>query len=85
MPPPSVSGSRRPGDPPVEVPADTAFVKRFKIQSPLLTKFWGRPIYLGATVLLPRDYDTSTVQLPGPLPAGALLARRRRWAFQEGS
>ena len=49
---------------PVTVPADTVFVKRFKIQSPLLTKFWGRPIYLGATVLLPRDYETSTVKYP---------------------
>ena len=28
--------------PPVEVPADTEWVKRFKIQSPALTKFWGR-------------------------------------------
>jgi hypothetical protein len=50
--------------PPVQVPADSAWVKRFKIQSALLTKFWGRPIYLGATVLLPRDYDTSTVRYP---------------------
>ncbi|MGE3887338.1 MAG: hypothetical protein AB7H81_12965, partial [Vicinamibacterales bacterium] len=50
--------------PPVTVPADTAFVKRIRIQSALLTKFWGRPIYLGATVLLPRDYDRSTVQYP---------------------
>jgi hypothetical protein len=49
---------------PVTVPAETAFVKRLKIQSPLLTKFWGRPIYLGATVLLPRDYETSTVKYP---------------------
>jgi hypothetical protein len=50
--------------PPVAVPADTEWVKRFKIQSPLLTKFWGRPIYLGATVLLPRDYDKSTLSYP---------------------
>ncbi len=50
--------------PPVQVPTDTEFVKRFKIQSPILTKFWGRPIYLGATVLLPRDYATSTVRYP---------------------
>jgi hypothetical protein len=49
---------------PVQIPADTAWVKRFKIQSALLTKFWGRPIYLGATVLLPRDYDRSTVKYP---------------------
>ena len=42
--------------PPVEVPPDTPWVKRVKIQSPLLTKFWGRPIYFGATVLLPKGY-----------------------------
>ncbi len=50
--------------PPIQVPADTQWVKRFKIQSSILTRFWGRPIYLGATVLLPRDYDTSTVRYP---------------------
>jgi len=43
--------------PPVEVPADTAWVKRVKIQSKLLTAFWGHPFYIGATVLLPKDYD----------------------------
>jgi len=50
--------------PSVVVPPDTEWVKRFKIQSQILTKFWGRPIYLGATVLLPRDYATSTVSYP---------------------
>ena len=50
--------------PPVTVPADTAWVKRFKLQSPMLTKFWGRPVYIGATVLLPRDYDRETTQYP---------------------
>ena len=43
--------------PPVKVPADTGMVKRIKIQSALLTKWWGRPIFLGATILLPKDYD----------------------------
>lgn len=43
--------------PPVEVPADTAQVKRVKIQSDLLTKFWGHPFSIGATVLLPKGYD----------------------------
>lgn len=42
--------------PPVQVPADTEWVKHIKIQSKLLTQFWGHPIYLGAVVLLPRDY-----------------------------
>jgi hypothetical protein len=49
---------------PVDVPGDTKYVKRFKFQSPSLTKFWGRPIYLGATVLLPRDYDRETISYP---------------------
>jgi Putative esterase len=43
---------------PVKVPADTAWVKHIKIQSKLLSKFWGRPIYLGAVVLLPMGYDS---------------------------
>ncbi|MGH9433211.1 MAG: alpha/beta hydrolase-fold protein [Terriglobia bacterium] len=44
--------------PPVKAPADTAWVKHVKIQSTLLTQFWGRPMYLGATVLLPKGYDS---------------------------
>ncbi len=43
--------------PPIQPPADTAMVKRIKIQSRILTKWWGQPIFLGATVLLPKDYD----------------------------
>ena len=43
--------------PPVEIPADTKWIKHVKIQSALLSKFWGHPIYLGAVVLLPRGYD----------------------------
>jgi Putative esterase len=50
--------------PPVTVPPDTTFVKRIKFQSPMLTKFWGRPVFLGATVLLPRDYDRETTRYP---------------------
>ncbi len=43
--------------PAVQVPADTQWVKHIKIQSELLTKFWGQPIYIGAIVLLPKGYD----------------------------
>ncbi|HXJ95447.1 MAG TPA: alpha/beta hydrolase-fold protein [Terriglobia bacterium] len=43
--------------PPVEEPADTEWVKHIKIQSKLLTAFWGHPIYLGAVVLLPKGYE----------------------------
>jgi hypothetical protein len=46
--------------PPIEMPKDTARVKRFRFESPLLSKFWGQPIYIGATVLLPKGYETDT-------------------------
>lgn len=42
--------------PPTNIPPDTDLVKRVKFESPLLSKFWGRTIYLGANVLLPRSY-----------------------------
>ena len=44
--------------PPIQPPADTDMVKRIRIQSAILTKWWGQPIFLGATVLLPKGYDT---------------------------
>jgi hypothetical protein len=46
--------------PPVTVPDDTEWVKRIKIQSEILTEFWGHPQYLGATILLPRGYTRET-------------------------
>jgi hypothetical protein len=50
---------------PITPPADTAQVKRIRIQSEILTKWWGHPIYLGATILLPSDYDAhGTVRYP---------------------
>jgi hypothetical protein len=41
----------------IEPPADTKFVKHVRIQSQLLTAFWGRPMFLGAIVLLPDGFD----------------------------
>jgi len=43
--------------PPIKVPEDTKWVKRVKIKSEILTKFWGHPFYIGATLLLPKGYD----------------------------
>jgi hypothetical protein len=70
--------------PPVVVPPDTKWVKRFRFESPILTKFWGRPIYLGATVLLPRDYDTSTVAYPVHYMQGH-FSLRAPLGFDEGT
>ncbi len=43
--------------PPIVPPPDTAQVKHLKIESRILSKWWGHSIYLGATVLLPKDYE----------------------------
>jgi hypothetical protein len=43
--------------PPVEVPADTEYVRRVRIQSDILTRWWGHPIFIGATVLVPKGFD----------------------------
>jgi hypothetical protein len=43
--------------PPISEPKDTKYVKHIKIQSERLTQFWGRPMYLGAHVLLPEGFD----------------------------
>ncbi|RKY89505.1 hypothetical protein DRQ09_01240 [candidate division KSB1 bacterium] len=44
--------------PPVKMPRDTKWVKYIKIKSKLISEFWGRPMYLGAVVLLPEGYET---------------------------
>ena len=44
--------------PPIEPPKDTKYVKHIRIQSERLTKFWGRPMFLGAHVLLPEGFDS---------------------------
>ena len=43
--------------PPIAPIPDTKWVKRIKIKSPSLTKWWGHDTYIGATVLLPRGFD----------------------------
>lgn len=41
----------------IDPPQDTKYIKHIKIQSDRLTKFWGRPMHLGACVLLPEGFD----------------------------
>ncbi len=43
--------------PPVVVPPDTRWVKRIRMKSPSLTRWWGHDTYIGATVLLPKGFD----------------------------
>jgi hypothetical protein len=42
--------------PPIEPPADSEYVKHLRIESELLSEFWGRPMELGAHVLLPHGW-----------------------------
>jgi hypothetical protein len=38
-------------------PADTKYIRHIKIKSEVLSKFWGRPMYIGASVLVPEGFD----------------------------
>jgi enterochelin esterase-like enzyme len=44
--------------PPIKPEPDTKYVRHIRIQSQLLTKFWGRPVELSAIVLVPEGFDT---------------------------
>ena len=39
-------------------PKETKYIKYVRIQSKLLTAFWGRPMFLGAFVILPEGFDS---------------------------
>ena len=43
--------------PPIPPPADTKYIRHIRIQSQVLTKFWGRPMFLSAIVLVPEGFD----------------------------
>ncbi len=44
--------------PPIPDPPETRYIRHERIQSRLLSEFWGRPMFLGAHVLLPEGFDT---------------------------
>lgn len=66
-------------------PVDSTHVKFVKLRSERLSRFWGRPMYLGANVLLPRDYARAgtarypTIYLQGHFPGG-----RAPFGYAEG-
>ncbi|MGC1514779.1 MAG: hypothetical protein WA810_04330 [Maribacter sp.] len=43
--------------PPIAEPKDTEWIKHIKVKSEKLSEFWGRDIYLGAHVLLPKGFE----------------------------
>jgi hypothetical protein len=38
-------------------PKDTKYIRHLRIQSDRLTRFWGKPVYLGANILVPEGFD----------------------------
>jgi hypothetical protein len=44
--------------PPLPDLPDTKYIRRIRIQSERLTKFWGRPMYLGAILVLPEGWES---------------------------
>jgi enterochelin esterase-like enzyme len=43
--------------PPISPPADTKYVKHIRFKSPILSRWWGHDIDLGAIVVLPEGFD----------------------------
>ncbi len=43
--------------PALDPPKDTKYIRHERIPSQLLSKFWGRPVFLGAHILLPEGFD----------------------------
>jgi hypothetical protein len=43
--------------PAIPAPQDTKYIRHMRIQSALLTKFWGRPMFLSANILVPEGFD----------------------------
>jgi hypothetical protein len=42
---------------PVVAAKDTKYIRHIRIQSKMLTEFWGKPMFLGANVLVPEGFD----------------------------
>ena len=70
--------------PAIDLPPDTPYVKHVKIQSQLLTKFWGHPFFLGATVLLPKGYDQNPGERYPTIYIQGHFGLRPPFGFSEG-
>jgi enterochelin esterase-like enzyme len=50
--------------PPIDPPTDTKYIRHVRVQSKLLSDFWGSPMFIESVVLVPRDFDTGTEHYP---------------------
>ena len=64
-------------------PRDTEWVKFVKIKSELLSEFWGRDMYIGANVLLPKGFaEQPNSKYPVIYMQGHFPGRRAPFGFQ---
>jgi hypothetical protein len=71
--------------PPIAVPPDTKYVKRLRITSRLLSDFWGRPMDLGAVVLLPEGYEEDPERFYPVNYVQGHFSLRAPYGFREGN
>jgi hypothetical protein len=74
--------------PPESLPPDTDRVKHLRFPSPSLTAFHGRPMFLRASAVLPRTFDSEpTRRYPLVVDIGSFGSRHDRFdrALREGS
>jgi hypothetical protein len=57
---PAVSVALEEVIPPITPEPDTKYIRHIRIQSALLTKFWGTPMFLSAIVMVPEGFDRHT-------------------------
>jgi hypothetical protein len=77
--PPGTDGILQQGN-----PSNGRLVKFVKIQSEVLSEFWGHPMYIGANVLLPESYENSSdVRYPVAYMQGHFPGRRAPFSFRE--
>ena len=43
---------------PIAAPTDSEFVRHIRIRSELLSHFWGRDVFIGAHILVPKGFDS---------------------------
>lgn len=43
--------------PPIPAPTDTKYIRHIRVQSAALTRFWGRPMFVSAVVLVPEGFN----------------------------
>jgi hypothetical protein len=69
--------------PPIAQPADTKYIRYVRYQSKLLSEWWGRPVSIGAIVLVPPGFDENpSRRYPIAFEQGHFPSAFRSWREQ---